>query len=76
MKIAIIPGAFFPNPGGAQVQAHNLANKLCEKNNKVDILIGTSAITLLVLTFKDSSSIRLNIAKDIDLIFLILPIPS
>ena len=39
MKIAIIPGAFFPNPGGAQVQAHNLANKLCEKNNKVDILL-------------------------------------
>ena len=28
MKIAIVPGAFFPNPGGAQVQAHNLANKI------------------------------------------------
>ena len=39
MKIAIIPGAFFPNPGGAQVQAHNLANKLCETNNQADIVL-------------------------------------
>lgn len=31
MRIAIVPGAFFPDPGGAQVQAHNLSNFLCEK---------------------------------------------
>ena len=36
MKIALIPGTFFPNPGGAQVQVHNLANKLIENNVKVD----------------------------------------
>ena len=35
MKIAIIPGTFFPHPGGAQVQIHNLANKLIE--NKIDV---------------------------------------
>jgi glycosyltransferase involved in cell wall biosynthesis len=35
MKIAIIPGTFFPQPGGAQVQIHNLANKLIE--NKIDV---------------------------------------
>ena len=36
MKIAIVPGAFFPNPGGAQVQAHNLANKICEKKHNAE----------------------------------------
>ena len=39
MKIALIAGIFFPHPGGAQVQIHNLANKLCEKNIKVDCYI-------------------------------------
>ena len=39
MKIAIIPGTFFPNPGGAQVQAHNLANKICEKKHQADIIL-------------------------------------
>ena len=33
MKIAIVAGTFFPLPGGAQVQTHNLANKLIEKND-------------------------------------------
>lgn len=36
MKIAIIPGTFFPHPGGAQVQIHNLANKLIE--NRIDVI--------------------------------------
>jgi len=36
MKIAIVSGVFFPQPGGAQVQAHNVCNKLIEKNFKVD----------------------------------------
>lgn len=35
MNIAIIPGTFFPDPGGAQVQAHNLANQL--KNEKINV---------------------------------------
>ncbi len=39
MKIALIPGVFFPLPGGAQVQTHNLANKLVEMGHSVDILL-------------------------------------
>ena len=39
MKIAIIAGIFFPSPGGAQVQTHNIANKLTEKKNEVDCYI-------------------------------------
>ena len=39
MKIAIVPGAFFPNPGGAQVQAHNLANKICEKKHNAEMVL-------------------------------------
>ncbi len=38
MRIAIIPGIFFPEPGGAQIQTHNLANKLVENGQHVDIL--------------------------------------
>ena len=39
MKIAVIAGIFFPHPGGAQVQIHNLANKLSEKKIEVDCYI-------------------------------------
>ena len=39
MKIALIPGVFFPQPGGAQVQTHNLANKLIEMGHTVDIIL-------------------------------------
>ena len=39
MKIALIPGVFFPQPGGAQVQTHNLANKLIQMGHKVDIIL-------------------------------------
>ena len=39
MKIAIIPGAFFPDPGGAQVQAHNLSNIFNKKKIQSDILL-------------------------------------
>jgi glycosyltransferase involved in cell wall biosynthesis len=39
MKIAIISGVFFPQPGGAQVQIHNLANKLVEQGHEVDCYI-------------------------------------
>ena len=39
MKIALVAGIFFPHPGGAQVQIHNLANKLSEKNIEVDCYI-------------------------------------
>ena len=39
MNIAFIPGVFFPQPGGAQVQVNNFANKLIENGLKVDCLI-------------------------------------
>ena len=39
MRIALIPGVFFPLPGGAQVQTHNLANKLIQMGHNVDILL-------------------------------------
>lgn len=39
MKIAIIPGAFFPDPGGAQVQAHNLANVFNKKKIKAELIL-------------------------------------
>ena len=39
MKIAYLPGAFFPDPGGAQVQVHNLANIMNDKKNKADVLL-------------------------------------
>lgn len=39
MKIAIVPGAFFPDPGGAQVQAHNLANIFNKKKIKAEIVL-------------------------------------
>ena len=39
MNIALITGIFFPHPGGAQVQTHNLANKLNEKKINIDCYI-------------------------------------
>ena len=39
MKIAYIPGVFFPNPGGAQVQVHNLANIMNKEKNDADVLL-------------------------------------
>ena len=39
MKIALISGVFFPQPGGAQVQSHNFANKLVKKNYDVHCYI-------------------------------------
>jgi len=39
MKIALVAGTFFPYPGGAQVQIHNLANKLIEKKINVECYI-------------------------------------
>ena len=39
MKIALIPGVFFPQAGGAQVQTHNLANKLVQMGHKVDVML-------------------------------------
>lgn len=62
MKIALIPGVFFPQPGGAQVQTHNLANKLIQMGHSVDILLlnktniknnlyNTITINKLILSF-------------------------
>ena len=39
MKIALFPGVFFPQPGGAQVQTHNLANKLVKLGHQVDVYL-------------------------------------
>ena len=39
MKIAIVCGIFFPIPGGAQVQVHNIANKLVELGHEVDVFL-------------------------------------
>ena len=39
MRIAYVPGVFFPDPGGAQVQAHNLANIMNKNPIKADILL-------------------------------------
>jgi len=38
MKIAFVPSTYFPFIGGAEVQAHNLANKLVELGVDVDII--------------------------------------
>ena len=39
MNIALLPGIFFPKPGGVQVQTHNLANKLVDKGHTVHVLL-------------------------------------
>ena len=39
MKIAIVNGIYFPEPGGAQTQSHNITNKLHQLGNKVDCYI-------------------------------------
>ncbi|MDA9604854.1 glycosyltransferase family 4 protein [Candidatus Pelagibacter sp.] len=42
MKIAIISGIFFPDPGGAQIQSHNFSNKLVDMGHEVDSYIFNS----------------------------------
>ena len=37
MKIAFIPSTFLPHIGGAEIQAHNVANKLVEKGHEVEV---------------------------------------
>ena len=39
MKIAFIPSTFLPDIGGAEIQAHNLANKLVEEGKKVEVFL-------------------------------------
>ena len=39
MKIAFIPSTFLPWHGGAEIQAHNTANKLAELGHDVDIFL-------------------------------------
>ena len=39
MKIAFIPSTFLPVIGGAEIQAHNLANRLIEEGNKVEVFL-------------------------------------
>ncbi len=74
MKIAFITGAFFPRAGGAQVQTHNLANKISElginvklfiynktniKNNNYEIIIFKKFLFNLVFFFKYFLNINL-----------------
>ncbi len=42
MKIAFVSGVFFPQPGGAQVQTHNLANQLVEEGNMIHCYVYTN----------------------------------
>ena len=39
MKIAFVPSTFLPWIGGAEIQAHNMANKIIELGNSVDIFL-------------------------------------
>jgi len=39
MKIAFIPSTFLPDIGGAEIQAHNVANKLIEEGNSVEVFL-------------------------------------
>jgi len=39
MRIAFIPSTFLPHIGGAEIQAHNVANKLVEKGNDVEVFV-------------------------------------
>jgi glycosyltransferase involved in cell wall biosynthesis len=39
MKLAFIPSTFLPWVGGAEIQAHNTANKMIELGNDVDIFL-------------------------------------
>ncbi len=39
MKIAFFVGIFFPQPGGVQIQTHNIANTLVKMGNDVDLYL-------------------------------------
>ena len=39
MKLAFVPSTFLPWVGGAEIQAHNTANKMIEIGNDVDIFL-------------------------------------
>ena len=39
MKIAFIPSTFLPYIGGAEIQTHNIANKLIEEGHQVDVML-------------------------------------
>jgi glycosyltransferase involved in cell wall biosynthesis len=74
MKVAFIAGVFFPIPGGAQVQVHNIANKLCKlgydiklfiynktniKNNNYKIILLNKFLLNIVFFFKYYLNINL-----------------
>lgn len=75
MKTALVVGTFFPQAGGAQVQAHNICNKLKEKNLDIDcyifsktninnnnyrIILFSKFLTSLVFFFKYYLNLNLN----------------
>jgi len=79
MNIALFCGVYFPQPGGAQVQVHNLANKLIEKGHNVDVFIlnktniNNNLYNLIIINrFILSSFYYLNYFFKIDLSFLFM----
>ncbi len=75
MKIAFITGVFFPRAGGAQVQAHNIANRLTKlgiktrlflfnktniQNNNYEIILLKKFLFNLVFFFKYYLNININ----------------
>ena len=55
MKIAFITGVFFPRAGGAQVQAHNIANRLTKLGIKTRLFLfnKTNIQSYLTKTFSN-----------------------
>ena len=56
MKIAFVPSTFLPWVGGAEIQAHNTANKLAELGHDVDIFL----LDKTSINNKNYNTIKLN----------------
>ena len=79
-KIAFIPGVFFPDYGGAQIQCHNIAKRLVElgfdihmltyKNSKITnnkYLISTLNVFILKFVFILKYYFNLNFEKILEI---------
>ena len=80
MKIAFIPSTYFPFIGGAEVQTHNLANKLIELGVEVDLIHLEKKINVKYnYNFFNLNKILVNIIYifhyyfSIDIRFLLIP---
>ena len=75
MRLAFIPSTFLPYIGGAEIQTHNLANKLVE-NGKLDLEImniskkierlSTTAISLIKETMNKGSQTNLETGLELE----------